>query len=362
MEVSEADLRAAVAAGVLPPEGLVALLGFLAARRGGEPIEMAANVAPRAKFDLSHVLWYAGALIVMSAMGLFSTLAFAAMGGTGLTVTALAYGGAFTAAGQYLWRTKNLRVPGGLLITIAVSMVPLAIYGIQSQCKLWGGDDPGAYQGFFNWSENSWLYMEVGTIAAAGVALVRYRFAFLVFVMAVMLWFMSMDVGAWYDGHASFGSDGAFGADQAISMGFGLGMMVAAWAIDRRRFAGGDYAFWLHLFGIMTFWAAVTSQDSDSEALEAAYFGLNVLLVLVSVFLMRPVYAVFGAIGMLLYLGHLAYDVFQNSLLFPFALSAMGVGVIWVGLVYYKRREIVAAWFEARLPGWVRRLRPAHAR
>jgi hypothetical protein len=358
MEFSEADLQDAVTGGVLSLDTHVALLRFLAERRAAAPRE----AGPRAKFDLSHVLWYAGALIVMSAMGLFSTLAFSAMGGTGLTVTALVYAGAFLAAGQYLWRTKGLLVPGGLLITIAVSMVPLAIYGIQSQCKLWGGGEPGAYQDFFNWSENSWLYMELGTIAAAGVALARYRFAFLVFIIAVMLWFMSMDVGAWYNGNESFDSDGAWGADQAISMGFGLAMMAAAWAIDRRRFASGDYAFWLHLFGIMTFWVALTSQDSDSEALQAAYFVLNVGLVLFSVFLMRPVYAVFGALGMLLYLGHLAYDVFQDSLLFPFALSAMGVGVIWLGLVYYKRREKLAAWFEARLPLGVRRLRPAHAR
>jgi hypothetical protein len=356
MEVWRADLEAAVAAGVLPAAQMAALVTFLEARGAG-PAE-----SGRAKFDLSHVLWYAGALIVMSAMGLFSTLAFSAMGGTALTVTAVVYAGAFGAAGDYLWRTKNLRVPAGLLVTVAVSMMPLAVYGVQSQCKLWDGEDPGAYQDFFNWSENSWIYMEVATIAAAGVALWRYRFPFLVFVMAVMLWFLSMDVGAFVNGDASFGGDGSWHSDQVISEVFGLAMMGAAWAIDRRRFESGDFAFWLHLFGIMTFWGAVTSTDSDSEVLQAVYFGLNVGLVLWSVFLMRPVYAVFGALGMLLYLGHLAYDVFADSLLFPFALSALGIGVIWVGLVYYKRRVAIAGYFEARLPVGVVRLRPAHAR
>jgi len=232
MEVSQADLEAAVAVGVLPAEQLAPLLGFLEGRRAAT-----AASAPPPRFDLSHVLWYAGALIVMSAMGLFSTLAFSAMGGTALTVTAVIYAGAFVAAGQYLWRTKNLRVPAGLLITIAVSMMPLAVYGIQSQCKLWGEDDPGSYQDFFNWSENSWIYMEVATIAAAGVALWRYKFPFLVFVVAVMLWFMSMDVGAFFNGDASLAADGSLNTDQVISEVFGLAMMGAAWAIDRRRFA-----------------------------------------------------------------------------------------------------------------------------
>ena len=74
----------------------------------------------------------------MGAMGLFSTLAFSAMGGYALTATALVYAAVFTAAGHYLWHRKNLRVPGGLLIAIAVSMAPLAVYGIQDALGLWG--------------------------------------------------------------------------------------------------------------------------------------------------------------------------------------------------------------------------------
>ena len=35
----------------------------------------------RPRFDLVHLLWYAGALIVIGAMGLFTTLAFAQLGG-----------------------------------------------------------------------------------------------------------------------------------------------------------------------------------------------------------------------------------------------------------------------------------------
>ena len=58
------------------------------------------------RFDFAHLLWYAGALIVMTAMGLFSTLAFSQMGGAALTVTAVVYAAAFTAAGHYLWHVK----------------------------------------------------------------------------------------------------------------------------------------------------------------------------------------------------------------------------------------------------------------
>jgi hypothetical protein len=72
------------------------------------------------KFDAAHLLWYAGALIVIGALGLFSTAAYSQPGGWALTATALVYASGFTFTGHYLWHSKGLRTPGGLLITIAV--------------------------------------------------------------------------------------------------------------------------------------------------------------------------------------------------------------------------------------------------
>jgi predicted MFS family arabinose efflux permease len=40
------------------------------------------------------------------------------------------------------------------------------------------------------------------------------------------------------------------------------------------------------------------------------------------------VFLVFGALGIFAYLGHLAYEVFKDSVLFPFALVLLGLGVI----------------------------------
>ena len=58
--------------------------------------------------------------------------------------------------------------------------------------------------------------------------------------------------------------------------------------------------------------------------------------VFLSLFLMRRAYAVFGAVGLTMYLGHLAWDVFKDSILFPFALSAVGVALIAFGLLFHK--------------------------
>ena len=120
------------------------------------------------------------------------------MGGWALAATALAYAVVFTAAGHYLWHHKNLRVPGGLLIAIAVSMAPLAVYGIQDALGRWGHfGHRGTVHDFYVWIKGSWVPMEIAAIAAALLALWRYRFPFIVMILAFVLWFMSMDLMPW---------------------------------------------------------------------------------------------------------------------------------------------------------------------
>jgi hypothetical protein len=358
MQFSEHDLRAAVTAGALDANALSRLLDFLATRQSSVP-RIAATPAPLApQFDLAHLLWYAGALIVMSAMGLFSTLAFASMGGTALTATAVVYAFLFTVAGHHLWYGRNLRIPGGLLIAIAVSMAPLAVYGIQYSLDAWGRfGPPGTPHDFYVWIKGSWVFMEVAAIAAAVIALRRYPFPFIVMIIAFALWFLSMDLTPWMVGRDEF----TWEERQAVSVWFGLGVLVVAWFVDRYR-SGGDFAFWLHLFGMMAFWGGLSLKSSDSEIAKALYCLLNVGLVLLSVVLRRRVYAVFGTLGVAGYLGYLSYNVFKASLLFPFALSGIGVLVIAAGLYYHKHQDEIAAWLERYLPEVVSFLRPPDER
>ena len=90
MPYSEADLRAAASAGVIDAADLARLLAFLSKP---SPADAA---LPAEKFDVAHLLWYAGALIVIGAMGLYTTLAFAQMGGRALTACAVVYAIALT--------------------------------------------------------------------------------------------------------------------------------------------------------------------------------------------------------------------------------------------------------------------------
>lgn len=56
-----------------------------------------------------------------------------------------------------------------------------------------------------------------------------------------------------------------------------------------------------------------------------------------------------GGLGVAGYLGYLAHDVFRDSLLFPFALTLVGLAVIWLGIQWQKYAERI----QRRVLGWL---------
>ena len=140
-----------------------------------------------------------------------------------------------------------------------------------------------------------------------------------------------------------------------MSLVFGLATCaMAVWVDLRTRVAANaedrqDFAFWLYLFGAIMFWAGLSLRDSDSELNKFLYALINVFLVFLGAAIGRRVFTVLGAIGVASYLGYLAYRVFEDSLLFPFALTLLGLGVVALG-IWWQRHE---AALHARLAGWL---------
>ena len=350
--IRDDELQAAVEAGIIGADTRDRLVAFVNAQARTAP-----DAAPRPKFDVSHVLWYAGALIIITAMGLFSTAAFAALGGFALTATALAYALGFVLLGQRLWRSPDLRVPGGLCVAVAVSLAPLAIYGVQDALNMWSFSKPGSYKDFFPYINGSWIYMELGAIVAAGIALRFFPFPFILLIAAVALWFMSMDIVRW------FGSDalGDWELRRRVSLAFGLFMIAIAWALDLLRARQGDFGFWLHLFGAITLWSALAFSESSTEFGKGMFCLISIAFITFGLFLNRRIYAVLGTIGIAGYLGYLAADVFKDILAFTFALSALGLAIIFLGIACQRRQRQINAAIERHMPAALRALRPARA-
>ena len=342
MNVSKDDLMRA-GGGVISAEQSEQLWNKLLAQNSG-PNEQ--------KFDVANVAYYFGALVVMSAMGWLMNLGFEKFGGTGIFCIATCYAILFILAGRTLWFKQNLKIPGGLLFTLAVWMTPLAIYGLERATGVWPQGARGDFQSYHIWIKGSWIVMEVGTIIAGLIALKFIRFPFLTFPIAFSLWYMSMDLTPLILRRPEFSWEDRLW----VSLCFGMVILLATFLIDRRT--REDYAFWGYLFGVMAFWGGMSLMDSHSELNKFIYCVLNIGLIVVGVFLQRRVFVVFGACGVFGYLGHLSYTVFKDSFLFPMVLTILGLAVIFVGVQYQRHRDKIEEVILAIIPESVRSLRP----
>src|ERR671910_1530142 len=102
MRVRRKDVFRAVTEGVIS-EAQAEDLWRVLERRGQD----------RPRFDLPHVAYYFGALVVICAMTWFMTLGWERFGGGGIFAISLSYALGFVVAGGLLWRGEGPQNPGG---------------------------------------------------------------------------------------------------------------------------------------------------------------------------------------------------------------------------------------------------------
>lgn len=348
MRLEDSDLDLAVARGLIGPEQAHGLRA-LAAERSAQRLE------ERPGLTLQHLAYYLGGLVVVGAMGWLLTNAWLELGGWGLSGVAVAYAGAFLLAAARLRRLPGCRIPAGLLTVLAVCMTPLAVYGLELALDIWPQAPAGTYAEFWGRAKGCWLAMELATILAGLAALRRWPFPFLTAPIAVALWFLSMDLGQFF----FLGGPFAWEERRLVSLWFGLAMLAGAISLEGR--GREDFAFWGELFGLLAFWGALTAAPESTELARLGYCAVNVALLLAGVLLQRRGFLVFGAFGVSLYLGHLAHRVFRDSLAFPLALTALGLGIMGAGLAYQRKAARLEAAMQNLLPegarAWLARLR-----
>ncbi len=329
------DIEQAAAEGVISQDDADALIawGF---KKGFEfpPAEPPARPVERSK-GLNHVTvaYYFGAMLMISACAWFLSDKWESLGTSGVLTTALVYA-LFAASFGWWVRTKGYVIGGGLLITVAVCLVPLIVYSIQDMAGFWPANDPGSYSNYYPKIHGSWIVMQLATITVAAVALWFVRFGFLTAPIAFSFWFLSMDLAALILGDARMEGD----AREWISVIVGAVTMLVGFILERVfsqkvNNKSEDFAFWCYLFGLMEFWGGLTMMDGDSELKRAGYAAINIALIAISIKLRRTVFLVFGAVGVHIYLGHLAYQVFQDSFFFPFVIAFLGFSLIIVTIL-----------------------------
>ncbi len=337
MHVTKKQLGAAVQNNIISSEQAAALYDFLTVQSQDIP-----------EFSFTHVLYYAGGLIAIGAMTLFMNLGWESFGGAGIVSIAALYA-AIGLKITHTFSARNLAIPAGICATFVVCLTPLAIYGLQQWLGVW--PDDSVYRDYHRHIQWHWLYMELGTLAVGAIMIWRYRYPFLVMPVAVTLWYMTMDIAAMLAG-----GDSTWELRKSVSLYAGLLLIGLAVRVDIRSQHKADYAFWIYLSGVLAFWGGLSLQTSDSELAKFIYFCINLIMIGTGVLLTRRVFVVFGALGSCGYLGYLASDVFSDSWLFPVALTAIGLGTMYLGILWQKHEKTITHKTRLLLPVPVRQL------
>src|SRR5262245_687552 len=132
IRIRRSDLEGAVREGIVSSSQADRLVAFLASA----PED--ATVTERPRFTVVHVLYYLGGMIAIGAMSLFMTLGWNTLGGWGGFFTAILYGVLALLLTHWFLEQKRLPVPAGIMGTLAVAMVPLAIFAAQMALGHWG--------------------------------------------------------------------------------------------------------------------------------------------------------------------------------------------------------------------------------
>lgn len=345
MQITKKELEEAVAQGIISSEQSEALVALWSKQQSAGT-----------RFDLPNVAYYFGGLIILSAMGWFMTNAWERFGGWGMAGIALLYALCFIIAGMRLWERAELRVPAGIMIVLAVCMTPLVIYGVERGLGWWPEDYPGYYRHFYHWIRGGWIWMEVGTVACAILALRFFPVPLLTAPLAITLYFMSLDIAPLL-GPAENPVDARW-----VSLVFGAALTAGAFYTDyqcRRHAIREDYAFWTYLLGAVAFWGALTALDRTTELAKGGYCLINLAFVLFSILVQRRIFLIFGVLGVLGYIGDLAYRLFADSLLFSFVLVVIGCAVIYLGMVYRKYQVKIHSFIRLRVPDAIRKWLPS---
>jgi len=332
MKITKNNLNKAVTEGILDSKQADALYTFLKSQPDSGPA-----------FSFTNILYYFGGLIAIGAMTLFMNLGWEQFGGWGILFIALLYAGiGLLMTGRF--QRGGHAIPAGICATFVIAMTPLGIYGLQQGMGWWPDDT--VYREYYDVIKWHWIYLELGTLAIGIIMAWYYRYPFMIMPVAVTLWYMSMDVADMLTGGEADYIFHAF-----VSMWFGLLIMLLAFWVDiRSRKSEHDYAFWLYLFGVMAFWCGLSLQESDSELSKFLYFCINLGLIGTGAILVRRVFVVFGALGCAGYLEHLASTIFENSWLFPITLTAIGLGIVYLGIIWQRNEALITQKTRGLLP------------
>lgn len=277
------------------------------------------------RINRQSVASYMGALLMIAATNWLLGTKWEGLESTSVLTISMLYATSAARWGNRL-RSQGHTLQGGLLLTVAVSQVPIITYSLQDIFHLWPGGQPLLPYMFFHlMAHPSWVVMELATIAISLLALRYVRFPFLAAPLGYSCLMLSRDLPLWVAGYSRVD----FGKHLWASVGVGLLTILIGSRLNRQ---GGheqlprseDPAFWPYLFGTFAVWSGLSALTNLQMMHVSALLLFSLGLIVVGVRTRRKTFLVFGGLGVDGSLLQLAHLNFRDSLFFPFIVVAAG--------------------------------------
>lgn len=329
MRIDRDLLERAVAQGLLHPAQLEPFFAFLQAQQG---------VLPLRTGWMTQLLYGFGGVLAVGALSLFMTLGWQLFGGWAVMLLGVAYASVFFVATELLRARKQSSFLIGWLAMGVVVSLPLAVFGLEWELGWWEGFS--SYRHWFLGQGRGWLLPELTLFGSALVLLLRYRLPVLTAPLTVLAW-------KWLTYYAP----SSWGGEAVLSLSWGVLCFVFAVWLDLKRRSEKDFAGWFYGWALLLVWT-VYLIEYTSLLKGHGHALLALLTLLIGMLIRRKSYVVVGGLALVVYVGWLSWEVFEDSWLFPFVLTGLGALLIATGL-YWQRIEARASGGLVRmLPGW----------
>lgn len=338
-KINKKDLEVARDNGLIKPEQL-------------EPLWLSLQSKSKSDFDMVKVIYLFGALLIILSMGWFIREAWNKSEGSELFLIGTAYVSGFSYLSYYLFNKKKLDIAAGIVATLAVCLVPIAIFGFQKMTGLWPLQALSNAKDYPLWLKSSRFFLELGVILGGLIMLRLVRYTLLCVPIILSLWYMCLDLSPLIFNRVDF----TFDEKKQVSIVFGALLLIITYFWDRRTKL--DFAFWGYLLGMLAFWGGISLISNDSEFSKLIYFITNIVFILLSILFERRIFLICGTAGCIGYLSHLTTRVFKDFLSFPIMISIIGIFIIFIGIKYQKNKDSIDKKIIRLMPKFVLNLAP----
>jgi uncharacterized membrane protein len=294
--------------------------------------------------QLGSIISYIGGFLILFALTIFIGSGWDSMSRGMQFFWALIAVGGLLAAGFALRRFPAARLGGNLLVFAGAGALPLLIYTFQRLVGWWPAEDQLEYEDFHDRILAVWIVMEIVSMVGAIALAYLIRFPLMLLLAGFWGWYLAMDLARWVQG-----DDHDFWSDDHHWVGFVVGLLIVGAGLELARRHLRPYAFWLILFGNLTWMAHLgdIALDDDFGPAGLLFLLVSLIAVVLSVVTQFRVFLVFGALGLYSWVCYLVFDTFDDSTSVTLGLVLIGVFIVLTGIGYQKVAEpALARWVQ----------------